>query len=55
MTSKDKIRTEHVLGTNRVVQASKKIMEGRLTWCEHVMGRDEGHILRRVLRMDIPG
>ena len=32
MTRRDKIRNEHIRGTTRVVQASKKITEKRLKW-----------------------
>ena len=55
MTRKDKIRNEHVRGTTRVTQASKKITERRLIWYGHVMRRDGEHILRKVLRADTPG
>ena len=51
----DKIRNEHIRGTTRVAQASKKITERRLNWYGHVMRRDGEHILRKVLRADIPG
>ena len=52
---KDKIRNEHIRGTTRVAQASKKVTERRLNWYGHVMRRDGEHILRKVLRADIPG
>ena len=32
VTRKDKIRIEHIRGTTRVAQASKKITERRLNW-----------------------
>ena len=32
VTRRDKIRNEHIRGTTRVVQASKKITEKRLNW-----------------------
>ena len=34
VTRRDKIRNEHIRGTTRVVQASKKITEKRLKWGE---------------------
>ena len=37
VTRKDKIRNEHIRGTTRVGQASKKITERRLNWYGHVM------------------
>ena len=55
VTRKDKITNEHIRETTRVVQASKKITERRLNWYGHVMRRDGEHILRKVLRADIPG
>ena len=41
MTRRDKIRTEHIIGTTRVVQASKKITEKRLKWYGHVLKENE--------------
>ena len=38
-----------------MAQASTKITERRLNWYEHVMRRDGEHILRKVLKADIPG
>ena len=55
VTRKDKIRNEHIRGTTRVAQASKKITERILIWYGHVIRRDGVHILRKVLRADIPG
>ena len=53
VTRKDKIWNEHIRGTTRVAQASKKITERRLIWYGHVMRRDGEHIVRKVLRADI--
>ncbi len=44
----DKIRNEHIRGTTRVVQASKKVIEKRLKWYGHVSRMKEEHV-------DIPG
>ena len=55
VTRKDNIRNEHIRGTTRVAQASKKVTERRLNWYGHVMRRDGEHILRKVLRADISG
>ena len=55
MTRKDKIRNEHIPGTTTVTQASKKITERLLNWYGHVLGRDKGHILRKVSGTNIPG
>ena len=55
VTRKDKIRNEHIRGTTRVAQASKKITGRRLIWYGHVTRRDGEQILRKVMRADIPG
>ena len=55
VTRKDNMRNEHIRGTTRVAQGSKKITERRLNWYRHVMRRDGEHILMKVLRADIPG
>ena len=51
----DKIRNEHIRGTTKVVQASRKIMERRLKWYGHVMRMEEDHVVRRVMTKAIPG
>ena len=38
VTRKDKIRNEHIRGTTKVLQASRKITERRLKWYGHVIG-----------------
>ena len=55
VTMRDKIRNEHIRGTTRVVQASKKITEKRLKWYGHVGRMKEEHIVRTMLDVDIPG
>ena len=54
VTRRDNILNEHIRGTTRVVQASKKITEKRLMWYGHVRGMKEEHIVRRMLDVDIP-
>ena len=55
VTRRDNIRNVHIRGTTRVVQASKKITEKRLKWYGHVRRMKEGHIVRIMLDVDIPG
>ena len=55
MTRRDMIRNEHIAGTTRVVQASKKITEKRLKWYGHVRRMKEEHMVRRMLDVYIPG
>ena len=54
VTRGDKIRNEHIRGTTRVVQASKKYRK-RLKWYDHVRTMKGEHIVRRMLDVDIPG
>ena len=54
-TRRDKIRNDHIRGTTRVVQASKKITEKRLKWYGHVSRMKDEHIVRRMLDVEIPG
>ena len=55
VTRKDTIRNEHIRGTTKVVQASRKITERRLKWYGHVMRMEEDHVVRRVMTKPIPG
>ena len=54
MTRRDKIRNEHIRGTTRVVQASKKLQKKTevVRPCEE---NERAHLVRRMLDMDIPG
>ena len=55
VTRKDKIRNEHIRGTTKVAQASRKITERRLKWYGHVMRMEEDHVVKRVMTKAIPG
>ena len=55
VTRRDKIQNEHIRGTTRVVQASRKTTEKRMKWCGHVRRMKEEHIVRRMIDVDIPG
>ena len=55
VTRKDKIRNEHIRGTTKIVQASRKIMEKRLKWYGHVMRMEEDDVVRRVMTKAIQG
>ena len=54
VTRRDRILNEHIRGTTRMVQASKKITEKRLKWTT-VRRMKEEHIVRRMLDVDIQG
>ena len=55
VTRKDKIRNEHIRGTTKVAQASRKITERKLKWYGHVMRMEEDHVVKRVMTKAIPG
>ena len=55
VTRKYKIRNEHIRGTTKVVQASRKITERRLKWYGRVMRMEEDHVVRRVMTKAMPG
>ena len=55
VTTKDKIRNEHVRGSVKVAPVTKKITEKRLKWYGRIKRRGEGHILKRMLDVPVPG
>ncbi|XP_064080729.1 uncharacterized protein LOC135197642 [Macrobrachium nipponense] len=55
VTKKDKIRNEHVRGTVKVTEASKKVQEARLRWYRHLMRREEQHMAREVMDVEVDG
>ena len=55
VTRKDKIRNEYIRGTVKVEWLGMKIREGSLRWYKHVMRRDQEHVRRRVIEMELPG
>ena len=53
-TRKDRIKNEHVRGTVKVGQISRKAREARLRWYGHVKRREDAYVGRRVLEMELP-
>ena len=53
--NKRKIRNEHIRGTTKVVQASRKITERRQKWYAHVIRMEVDHVVRREMTKAIPG
>ena len=49
------IRNEYIRGSTKVTEISKKIQEGRLRWYGHLLRRDEHHVGRQMLDMEIWG
>ena len=54
VTRKDRIKNEHILGTVKVGQISKKVRESRSQWYEHVKRREDAYVGRRVLEVELP-
>ena len=50
----DNIRNEHVKGSVKVAPVTTKITVQWLKWNGHVKGRDEWHLLRRMLDAPVP-
>ena len=55
VTREDRIRNEHIRGSTKVVELSKKIQEGRLRWYGHVLRRERDHIGRHSMEMEVQG
>ena len=55
VTREDRIRNEYVRGSTKVVEISKKIQEGRLRWYGHLLRRDEDHVGRQIMEMEVEG
>ena len=52
---KDKIRNEYIRSTVKVERLGMKMREGRLRWYGHVMRRDQEHVGRKMLEMELLG
>ena len=55
VTRMDRVRNEHIRGTVKVTEASKKVQEARLRWYGHLMRREELHVAREVMDIEING
>ena len=55
VTRKDKIRNEEIHSRMRTADVRLKMRESRLRWWGHVHRREEDHLTRRVLSVEIPG
>ena len=49
------MRNEYIRGTVKVEWLGMKMAEGRLSWYEHVMRRDQEYVGRKVMEMELPG
>ena len=55
VTTKDKIRNEHIRSTVKVERLGMKMREGRLRWYGHVMRRDQEYVGRKMMVMKLQG
>ena len=55
VTRRDKVKNEYIQGTVKVTKASKKVQEARLRWYGHLERREEGHVAREVMDMEVLG
>lgn len=55
VTRMDKIRKEYIRVSLKVAPVAEKIKGNRFSWCEHVMRRDETHVTRRVMCINVEG
>ena len=55
VTREDKIRNEYIRGSTKVIELSKKIQEGRLRWYGHLLRRDDDHVGRHIMEMEVQG
>ena len=55
MTREDRIRNDYIRGSTQVVEISKKVQEGRLRWYGHLLRREEDHVGKRTMEMEVNG
>jgi hypothetical protein len=55
VTRIDRIRNEYIRGSLKIAPVTEKMRSNRLAWYGHVMGRDESHITKRVMSMNVEG
>ena len=55
VTRIDRVRNDYIRGTVKVTEASKKVQEARLRWYGHLMRREEQHVAREVMDMEVDG
>lgn len=55
VTREGRIRNDYIRGSTKVVEISKKVQEGRLRWYGHLLRRDEDHVGRHTMGMEVQG
>lgn len=54
VTQMDSLKTEHIRGTVKVGQASRKVQEARLRWYGHILRCAEDYLRHRIVEMRVP-
>ena len=55
VTRMDKVRNEYIRGSLKVAPVTEKMKGNRLAWYGHVMRRDDTHVTKRVMGMNVDG
>jgi hypothetical protein len=55
VTRKDKVRIKYIRGSLKVATITVKLKGNRLSWYGHVMRREENHVTRRMMNMNVEG
>jgi hypothetical protein len=53
VTRMNRIRNEYIRGSLKVAPVTEKMRSNRLAWYGHVMRRDQIHITKRVISMNV--
>ena len=55
VTKMDRVRNNYIRGTVKVTEVSKKAQEARLRWYGHLMRREEQHVAREMMDLEVNG
>ena len=55
VTRRDSVRNNCMRGTAKVTEATNKVQERRMHWFAHIRRREEEHVGRRMLGMEVEG
>jgi predicted 2-oxoglutarate/Fe(II)-dependent dioxygenase YbiX len=53
LTRMDRIRIEYIRGSLKVAPVTEKMRSNRFAWYEHVIRKDESHITKRMMSMNL--
>ena len=55
VTRRDKVKNEYIKGSLEVIEVSRKVQEEGLWWYGHLRQRNEGHMAREAMIIELPG